>query len=210
MGNPAELYLIESDKLANHLVLPANVAKYSRRLFEADDERDHDPRFHEPLPLHAWIQLELVRREEELGSERSSYLAELLLDYLLKQDTGITPYLYFEKRWAVNFDLEHFYPHLSPTIQQRIKFIFSGTGSPLPRGYELALSQLNGIHSFWAFFTRQEVVEMAPVIMATIEDKTKQVLYEEEWRDLLVAHQRYNLATRTNFTYDLVALSAMY
>ena len=100
------------------------------------------------------------------------------------------------------------------TCRQRfnsgLSLFFDGTGSLLPLGREIALSRINSIHSLWAFFTRQEIDEMAPVIMAAIEDPKKQVLYKEEWRDLLVAHQRYNLATRTNFTYDWVALFAMY
>lgn len=177
--------------------------------FFFEERLDDAVDFVEPVTLQDWIQFEIMLFEENPQTKRSSYLPMFVHDYLLKENTGITPWVSFERASAVNHDLEIFYSDLSQTLQQRIDYVFDGKGSPQPPEYNIPIIDLNGIHALWVFFTRQELEEMAPTILAAIEDPKKDVLYAEEWRDILSAHERYNPITRTNYEYDLVALFAM-
>ena len=213
--NPHDYWLAErrTQQKALPLSLPQVIMSQLRSILwrsAFEEKLDSSSDFAEPISLQEWIEYELARLDTNPRIEDSSYLPELFDEYLRKQDMGLTPWLYFETQWAINHDLEHFYPHVSKTIQERIDYIFYRDGSPLPPGYDIALAELNGTHALWAFFTRQEVQEMDPVIRDAIADDERQILYEDEWLDLLTAHERYNPETRKNNAYDLVALYAMF
>jgi hypothetical protein len=175
MSNQTNVYLVEAQALYErdarevYLQQPANLVK--------------PPTF---IPLLQWIKLELERAEDEDEYDDAFDEVEDLL--LFDGDSGFgSPAIdfatQFDAGWALIEDLQTLAPFVGAPLRHRLadEDIIDGAGFPesLDTSSPLRLLDFPG----WQFFDRSEVDSMLGAVREAL-DQEKEILYEEEWREL--------------------------
>jgi len=175
MSNQTNVYLVEAQVL------------YERDAREVDLEQPANllkpPTY---MPLLQWIRLELERAENEDEYDDAFDEVEDLL--LFDGDSGFgSPAIdfatQFDAGWALIEDLQTLAPFVGVPLRQRLadEDIIDGAGFPesLVASSPLRLLDFPG----WQFFDRSEVDSMLGAVREALEQE-KEILYEEEWREL--------------------------
>jgi|SRR5215212_4496512 hypothetical protein len=176
MSNQTNVYLVEAQVLYERdarevdLQQPANLAK--------------PPTY---MPLLQWIKLELERTEDEDAYDDAFDEVEDLL--LFDGDSGFgSPGIdfatQFDAGWALIEDLQTLAPFVGvPLLRHRLadEDNIDGAGFPesLDTSSPLRLLDFPG----WQFFDRSEVESMLGAVREALEQE-KEILYEDEWREL--------------------------
>ena len=176
MSNQTNVYLVEAQVLYERdarevdLQQPANLAK--------------PPTY---MPLLQWIKLELERTEDEDAYDDAFDEVEDLL--LFDGDSGFgSPGIDFATQvdagWALIEDLQTLAPFVGvPLLRHRLadEDNIDGAGFPesLDTSSPLRLLDFPG----WQFFDRSEVESMLGAVREALEQE-KEILYEDEWREL--------------------------
>ena len=176
MSNQTNVYLVEAQVLYERdarevdLQQPANLAK--------------PPTY---MPLLQWIKLELERTEDEDAYDDAFDEVEDLL--LFDGDSGFgSPAIdfatQFDAGWALIEDLQTLAPFVGvPLLRHRLadEDNIDGAGFPesLDTSSPLRLLDFPG----WQFFDRSEVESMLGAVREALEQE-KEILYEDEWREL--------------------------
>jgi len=176
MSNQTNVYLVEAQVLYERdarevdLQQPANLAK--------------PPTY---MPLLQWIKLELERTEDEDAYDDAFDEVEDLL--LFDGDSGFgSPGIdfatQFDAGWALIEDLQTLAPFVGvPLLRHRLadEDNIDGAGFPesLDTSSPLRLLDFPGSQ----FFDRSEVESMLGAVREALEQE-KEILYEDEWREL--------------------------
>ncbi|MCG8348552.1 MAG: hypothetical protein MI924_12345 [Chloroflexales bacterium] len=119
-----------------------------------------------------------------------------MFEYVFEHEPGMYGLTTFEKAWSLADDLALIKPHLPEQLQARCEHILGGDGAAAPAKAEMPLVILNECNATWTFFTREEVISLAPIIrLALANQQTNSIEYE--WNDILTAYEQHQ--------YDWVA-----
>ena len=161
MGNQTWVYCIQSDVMLAH-------------------------RVEGQWPLMEWVQRERQRAVAEPDEEKQYYITEELLEYLLHHEPGMYGLTTFEKTWGLSNGIEMIMPHVPERFHRRFDHLFGEEGEAFPPEIDTPLRALD--MPGWTFFTREEIIELAPLVRLALQDQDSDSL-EYEWKDILTAHE---------------------
>lgn len=144
----------------------------------------------EPLPLMVWIDREAKRADAQSDAGDADDIREQMFEYVVDEAPGIYGLTTFEAAWALAFDYELMKEHLPTLYHSRFDRLCRKPGATLPDGIESPLTTLDKTGTTWTFFTKQEILDLAPAVEAGLHRRETDSI-DYEWKDILTAHQKY-------------------
>jgi hypothetical protein len=185
MSNQTIIYLIESEKFLNQTIAEQAFADFVETSFGGEVTVPADAT---AMPLVPWLRQKLA----QINAKRNVLdFQELeVIDFVRECSPGIYHLADFPSAGGLAMDLEHLQPLLPDQFQARIEHILGDSGSPLPPDMATELSILHDCHPTWTFFTRQEIIDIRPLVLEFIEDPLIDC-FDAEWHQVVTAHERY-------------------
>lgn len=184
MSNQTLVYLFQSELFLARTLSDQTFAEFLREPLRKDAEAADTT----PQSLVPWLRGQLALLNDQPDSLNYDELE--LIEFVLTRAPGLHHLTDFPSAGGLAADLEHLKPQLPERLQARLEHVLRGGGSALPPDATTDLTILNDCHPTWTFFTRQEIIDIRPIVLPFIDDPLIDC-FDSEWHQVITTHERY-------------------